>query len=230
LRNRWLCVLVFLAVLVGRGVAQSDEKLSSPRFNFNAGTGYGVGRGDAGSFVGSSPFNFAVGSAGLNLSRLFGFSGEYMYYDLTPRRSVSDGQNLGNASGALHVASLNGIVRPPISLGGYRVYGIFGVGFYDRRVDSNTGMIHAGAICQPAWIWWDIACYFNPTDGLYHTRTAQTMLSNSKIAGGYNFGGGITYPLNHWHNAKVYAEFRYHKAYQSDVQTIVWPVTVGLRW
>jgi hypothetical protein len=32
------------------------------------------------------------------------------------------------------------------------------------------------------------------------------------------------------HDAKLYAEFRYHKAYHSDVETIVWPITVGLRW
>ena len=38
----------------------------------------------------------------------------------------------------------------------------------------------------------------------------------------------MTYSLGRWHHAKLYGEFRYHKAYQSDVQTIVWPLTVGL--
>lgn len=230
MRNRWLGVLVFLGVSAASSVAQFDSNVKFPHLNFNVGTGYAVGRGDVGSFVGNAPFTFAVGGAGLDFNRLLGFSGEYMYYDLTPRRSVSDGQNLGNATGALHSASLNGIIRSPVSLGRYHAYGILGVGFYDRRVSSNTGLIAAGSIYQPAWVWWDINHYFNPADGLDHTRMNQTMGFNSKIAGGYNFGGGITYPLNHLHNASVYAEFRYHKAYQSDVQTIVWPITVGLRW
>ena len=42
------------------------------------------------------------------------------------------------------------------------------------------------------------------------------MSSNSKIAGGFNYGGGVTYRLNHLHNSKLYLEYRYHRAYQSD--------------
>ncbi len=56
------------------------------------------------------------------------------------------------------------------------------------------------------------------------------MSSNSKVAGGFNYGGGLTYRLNHLHNAKLYLEWRYHRAYQSDGKTIVMPVTVGFRW
>ena len=62
------------------------------------------------------------------------------------------------------------------------------------------------------------------------TSLEQNLGSLSKIAGGYNWGGGVTYSLGRWHHAKVYGEFRYHKAYQSDVETVVWPLTVGLRW
>ena len=223
-----LFLLMFLGLFVASAWAQFDDNSKFPRFNFNVGGGYGVGRGDVGSFVGNS--FFAVGGAGINLSRTFGFSGEYMYYDLGIRPSVRLGQNLQSSSGSLHSFSLNGIVRAPYRFGGLSPYGIFGVGFYDRKVSSTTGTVVPGALCQPAWTWWDVACYYNPNDGQYYTRTQQTLLSNSKIAGGYNYGGGITYPLHRWHNAKVYAEYRYHKAYQSDVQTIVWPISVGLRW
>jgi hypothetical protein len=228
LRNRVLFLLMFLGVFVTSAWAQVEGKSNFPRFNFNVGGGYGVGRGDVGSFVGNS--FFAVGGAGMNLNRMFGFNGEYMYYDLGIRPSVSLGQNLQSTSGSLHSFSLNGIVRAPYRFGGLSPYGIFGVGFYDRRVSSNTGKVAPGTPCQPSWTWWDVACYYNPNSGQYDTRTQQTLLSNSKIAGGYNYGGGITYPLHRWHNAKVYAEYRYHKAYQSDVVTIVWPFSVGLRW
>jgi len=56
------------------------------------------------------------------------------------------------------------------------------------------------------------------------------MSSNTKDAGGFNFGGGINYRLNHLHDSRVYLEYRYHRAYQSDGKTIVMPITVGLRW
>ncbi len=211
-----------MGVFVATALAQFEGTSKFPRFNFNVGGGYGVGRGDVGSFVGNS--FFAVGGAGMNFSRIFGFSGEYMYYDLTPRQSVRLSQGLQTASGSLQSASLNGIVRVPYHSGGFSPYGIFGVGFYDRRVSSSTGTLNAGAPCQPAWTWWDIYC-----PGI-NTPYQQNLGSFSKIAGGYNYGGGVTYNLNRWHKAKVYAEYRYHKAYQSDVKTIVWPFTVGLRW
>ena len=61
-------------------------------------------------------------------------------------------------------------------------------------------------------------------------RSAQALSSLSKDAGGFNYGVGVTYPLNALNKAKVFLEFRYHRAYQSDGQTIVMPITVGLRW
>jgi len=160
----------------------------------------------------------------MNFSRMFGFNAEYMYYDLPIRQSVAQSQNLNDTSGSLTAISLNGIVRPPVSLAKLGVYGIFGVGFYRRSVSSSTGPIYALTACQPSWVWWDIVC----VNG--QTQTEQHLASFSKDAGGYNFGGGLTYPLHHFHNAKWFLEYRYHKAYHSDVQTVVWPATVGLRW
>ena len=58
----------------------------------------------------------------------------------------------------------------------------------------------------------------------------QIMGSNSRIAGGFNYGGGITYRLKYMDSAKLFMEFRYHRAYQRDGKTIVVPVTLGLRW
>ena len=163
----------------------------------------------------------------MNLNRMFGFNAEYMYYDLPIRTSVRNSQGLGDTSGSLNAISLDGIVRPPIHWGRWGAYGIFGVGFYRRSMTSSTGPLPAGATCQPAWIWWDIQCSnSNPPGAL----PGQTLGSFSKIAGGYNYGGGLTYRLHHFHDAKLYVEYRHHKAYQSDVETTVWPIAVGLRW
>lgn len=224
LRNRILVLLLFTGCFVATTLGQ-DSRSNFPRFNFNVGGGFGDGRGDVGSFVGNS--FFAVGGAGMNFSRVFGVSGEYMYYDLTPRQNVSESQGLQSASGELHAFSLNGLVRAPFHFDRFRPYAIFGVGFYDRRVSSSTGPVFPGSICQPSWVWWDIYCVNGRTPS---SSGIQDLGSFSKIAGGYNYGGGVTYSLNRWHNSKVYVEYRYHKAYQSDVQTIVWPFTVGLRW
>lgn len=226
MRNRWnrtlLCV-IFLGLVAGSAGAQEETQRNFPRFNFNVGGGYGIGRGDVAGYVGNS-FQGTAG-AGWNFSRLLGVSAEYMYYDLPFRPSVAIHQNLGTANASLNVVSLNGIIRPPYHVGRYGFYGIFGVGFYDRNTYSNTGSVN-NALCQPSWRWWDIYCF----NGYVPGSPPQSLGTFTKIAGGYNFGGGLTYNLNRWHHAKVYAEFRLHKPYFSDSDMGAWPVTVGLRW
>jgi hypothetical protein len=226
LRNRWnrtLFFLVFFGWKVASAGAQTDGQRNYPRFNFNVGGGYGIGRGDTGAFVGNS--FFAVGGAGWNFNKIFGVDAEYMYYDLPIRPSVAINQHLGSANGSLNAISLDGIVRVPYKLGRYGAYGIFGVGFYDRNTYSNTGLLQVGATCQPSWRWWDIYCF----NGFVPNST-QSLGSYTKIAGGYNLGGGLTFDLNRWHRAKLYAEFRIHKTYFSDSDMGAWPITVGLRW
>ena len=224
MRNRALFFIVFFGFSVTSALAQTTEqKPDYPRYNFNVGGGLGMGRGAVGSFVGNS-FTGSAG-AGMNFSRLFGVNAEYMYYNLDLRPSVSNGQAVPNATGSLNSISLNGLVRVPYHLGRFGSYGIFGIGFYRREV-STRQVLPPGAPCQPVWVrWWDVYC---PTGQILNSPV--TLGSFAKDAGGYNAGGGITYRLNHLHDAKIYFEWRYHHAYQSDIETVVWPVTVGLRW
>jgi len=218
LRNRILLLLVFCG-LVASASAQSDFN----RFNFTAGGGLGIGRHDVASFVGNSPFFVAGG--GMNFTRFLGADAEYMYYDLGFRPSVENNQGLANQGGHMQSVSLDGIVNVPRHLRKFAAYGIFGVGFYARSVSVPSRFLQAGTPCQPAWKWWDLTC--NLTNVI---TIPQTMSSNTKVAGGFNYGGGITYRLNHFHNARLYAEWRYHRAYQSDGQTIIMPITIGFRW
>lgn len=227
--NGVLIVALFCGVVAGSGTAQETPR-NFPRFNFNVGGGFGIGRGATGSLVGNS-FQATAGG-GLNYNKMFGFSGEYMYYNLAFRPNVAQTQSLNQASGSLNAFSLNAIVRPPVHLDRYSVYGIFGVGFYQRNTYSSTGLLQPGTLCQPAWVlWWDINCITEPNGNRYVPASPPQSLGNfTKVAGGYNWGGGLTFRLQRWHDAKAYAEFRYHKAYFSDVESVVWPVTVGLRW
>ena len=218
MRNRILFLLAFCG-LIASASAQSDFN----RFNFTAGAGLGMGRGEVASFVGDS-FQGVLGG-GRNFSRLFGVDAEYMYYDLNLKSTVSQSQSLNNSSGHMQSISLDGIVSVPRHFGKLGAYGIFGVGFYRRSVSANRELLTGLPICQPTWTrWWGINCYNNVLQG------EQTLSSYSKDAGGFNYGGGLTYPLNVFHHAKVFGEWRYHRAYQSDGKTIVMPITVGLRW
>jgi opacity protein-like surface antigen len=217
LSNRILVFFIFCG-FVASASAQSDLK----RLTYGGGIGLGIGKDDVASYVGNS-FS-ATATVGYNLTRMFGVDAEYMYYDLNFRPSVKESQSLANQSGNMQSFSLDGIVNVPKHLGKLSAYGIFGVGFYRRSVSIPSRFIDQSTQYQPAWRWWDIQ------RDIFNNPLPQTMSSNTKDAGGFNFGGGVTYPLNHLHDAKLYIEYRYHRAYQSDGETIVMPVTIGLRW
>jgi hypothetical protein len=224
LSNRILLLLVVCGL-----VASASAQSGFDRYNFTLGGGLGIGRDDVAAYVGNSP-QFVVG-AGRNFTRMFGVDAEYMYYDLGFRPSVVVNQSLPVQSGHMQSVSLDGIVSVPRHFGKFGAYGIFGLGFYDRTVSlKHSQILPVGALYQPAWRWWDINWVDNNPAVGPTIQPQQTMSSNSRIAGGFNYGGGLTYRLNYLHNAKVFFEYRYHRAYQADGQTIGVPLTVGLRW
>jgi outer membrane protein with beta-barrel domain len=203
-------------------IASASAQSNFNRFNFTVGGGLGIGRGEVAGFVGNS-YHGVVGG-GMNFSRMFGMDAEYMYYDLGLRPSVSQSQSLNGATGNMQSISLNGIVNAPLH-SKFGAYGIFGVGFYRRSVSANKELLPFGATCQPAWArWWGIDCVNN------QVQPQQTLSSFSRDAGGFNVGGGVTYRLSRLYSTKLFIEGRYHRAYHSDGQTIVFPITVGLRW
>jgi hypothetical protein len=219
LSNRILFLLVFFGL-----IASASAQDAQPGFNhltFNAGGGLGIGRDDVAAFVGNS--GNVVAGAGWRLNRLFGVDAEYMYYDLNFRPSVKLNQGLSNQTGRMQSISLDGIVNVPKHFRKVGAYGIFGIGFYRRTVSVPRQFLY-NAGNNPAYRWWDLS------QDILGNIAPQYISSNSKDAGGFNYGGGLTYRLNHLHDSKIYFEWRYHRAYQSDGQTIVMPITVGLRW
>ena len=224
MRNRIL-LLFFYCGLVASASAQTGTQSNFNRWNFTTGGGLGIGRGDVARYVGNSFFGVAGG--GINFNRMFGVDAEYMYYNLGFRPEVKLNQNLTGQSGNMQAISLDGIVTVPRHWGKLGAYGIFGLGFYRRSVSVPKTFLAQGSTYQPAWRWWDLTWVNNIPGG---TLNAQYMSSNTKDAGGFNYGGGVTYRLNHLHNSKLFVEYRYHRGYQSDGKTIVVPVAVGLRW
>jgi hypothetical protein len=234
--NRILTLVIFGALISCGLIASASAQSVFNRLNFTAGGGPGIGRDDVASYVGNSPQ--ATVGAGWNFNRMFGVDAEYMYYALGFRPSVIQSQALPGQSGHMNSISLNGIITVPRHFNKLGAYGIAGIGFYDRSMKlAHSQFLPNGTPMQPAWRWWDLNWVDNnpaqgpvieqPTPG---PPFGETMSSNSKIAGGFNFGGGITYPISHLNRTKVFFEFRYHRAYQSDGKTIVMPITVGLRW
>ncbi|MGA8541641.1 MAG: outer membrane beta-barrel protein [Terriglobales bacterium] len=221
-------ILAFLACCGLAATASAQSNFS--HLNFTVGGGEGIGRDEVAAFVGDSG-QVTVG-AGWNFTKMFGMDAEYMFYDLSFRPSVIEGQALLHPSGHMQSVSLDGIVNVPRHLGKASAYGIFGIGFYRRSVSETRQPLAPGTTCQPVWgRWWDIYCTAgNPPSIPPPPAAAQALSSLSKDAGGFNYGVGVTYPLNALNKAKVFLEFRYHRAYQSDGQTIVMPITVGLRW
>jgi len=217
LSNRILLLLLFCGM-----VASASAQSNFNRFNFTVGGGPGIGKDDVASYVGNSFQGVAGG--GVNFSRMFGVDAEYMYYNLNFRPGVIKDQALPGQSGWMQSISLDGIVTVPRHYGKLGAYGIFGIGFYRRSVSATSQEITSSTIYQPAWRWWDLK---RDTSG---RLIDQKLSSNSKDAGGFNFGGGVTYRLNHLYNSKLFIEYRYHRAYHSDGETIVMPVTLGVRW
>jgi len=106
LRNRILVFLAFCAI-----AASASAQSNFNRYNFTAGAGLGIGRDEVAAFVGNS--GEVVLGGGMNFTRMFGADAEYMYYDLSLRPSVIQGQSLNDASGRLQSFSLDGIVNVP---------------------------------------------------------------------------------------------------------------------
>ncbi len=225
MRNRILCVVIYCGL-----IASASAQSTYNHYTFNFGGGPGIGRGDVANFSGNT-FQATVGG-GMNINRLFGVTAEYMYYDLSLRPTVSQRDGLPNASGHFQSISLNGIVNVPRHLGKWGAYGIAGVGYDDRSVSiQHSYPLQSGAVCQPPYyLWWGIYCVQSAFGGPLTVSGPQTLGSYSRTAGSYNFGGGITYQLESWRRAKIYVEYRRHEAYQADAKTIVWPISIGLRW
>lgn len=212
--------ILFFLVFCGFAIAAPAQTFN--RFNFNVGGGLGGALGDVGKFTGTS-YHGVVGG-GLNLTRNFGFKAEYMYFNLHFDDSVKQQQSLPDATGHLHSATLNLFLNFPLGPKG-SVYAIGGAGWYQRAVATRSRTLPANALCEPAWKLWGIAC---TTGSPSVVDPAQILSSNTVSAGGYNFGGGITYRLTK--PMRLYVEGRYHRANTSDGKTTVFPVTVGLRW
>jgi hypothetical protein len=194
--------------------------VSAQRYNFNIGGGPGFPLAKASDFAGTS-YNFVAG-AGPNLSHHVKMNAEFMFHGLPIHQSIVDQIGVSKVKGRLYSLTANFIIGS--SAGGSKgAYLIGGGGWYRRTVEAQQTVLQAGEICEPIWIWWNVQCI----NGIFPTDV--TIGSSTSSAGGFNVGGGLTYRLGQ-SSTNFYAEVRYHRAFTRNVDTIVLPVTFGLRW
>lgn len=215
LRNRILWLLSFCLLCIAAAPAQKFE-----RFTFNAGGGWGINRGAINNFTNAS-YHGVVGG-GVNFGHLFGLNAEYMYYNLPFQSNIThQPEGFPGAKANLQSATLNMIFNAPMH-SRWGIYGIAGFGGYRRAVSADSRLLLNGTVCQPSYVLWNVTCVNGVVD------PQQTVSSRTTTAGGYNYGGGISYRVGK--RLKVYGEGRYHRTNNRDIRTQVFPITFGIRW
>jgi hypothetical protein len=192
---------------------------SAQGFNFNIGGGPGFPLGTTSDFANTS-YNFVVGG-GPNLMSHVKLNAEFMFEGLPIHRSIIDQLGFSNVKGRFYSLTTNVLIGSGI--GGHKTaYLIGGGGWYRRTIEAQQIVLGIGEVCEPWW-WWDAQC----VHGI--TTSEVTVGSRTSSAGGFNVGGGLTFPLGD-SRANFYLEVRYHHAFTRNVETSVLPLTFGLRW
>lgn len=190
------------------------------RYTFNAGGGPGFPLSTASDYVNTS-YNIDAG-AGLNPHPHLKLLGEFMFHGLPVKQSIIDELGVTNVKGRLY--ALSGSVMVGTSIGrGRNIYAVGGGGWYRRTLEAKQKVLEAGTQCEPGWIWFEVQC----VSGIFPTTV--TVASRTSSAPGFNVGGGIAFRIGD-SPVNIYTEVRYHRAFTSDVETTVLPLTFGVRF
>ena len=206
----WTALVLFLLVLPAR--AQS--------FNFNFGAGPGFPLSTTADFVHNS-YDLVVGG-GPNLRAHVRMNAEFMFHGIPVHQDIIKQVGVSDIKGRLY--ALSGNLMIGTSIGGTKgAYLIGGGGWYRRTLEAKQTVLQRGTVCAPFWEWWNVQC----VDGIYPTDV--TVGSRTVSAPGFNLGGGLTFGLGE-SRANLYLEVRYHRAFTRSVDTVVLPLTFGVRF
>lgn len=189
-------------------------------FNFNLGGGPGFPLGTTADFVHNS-YDFVVGG-GPNLHPHIKMNVEFMFHGIPVHQDIIEQAGVSDIKGRLY--ALSGNLMVGTSTGGTKgAYLIGGGGWYRRTLEATQTVLQKGTVCAPFWEWWNVQC----VDGIYPTDV--TVGSRTVSAPGVNLGGGLTFGLGE-SRANFYVEVRYHRAFTRNVDTVVLPLTFGIRF
>jgi len=210
--SRYLAKVLMFTLLGLPSYAQS--------YNFTVGAGPGFPLSTTNNFANIS-YNFVTGG-GVNISPHAKLDAEFMFHGLPVGKSAADQLGVSEIKGRLYSLTGNLILGSEVG-GGKGAYLIAGGGWYRRTLEAQETTFQAGTKCAPLWVWWNVQCI----DGIFPTDV--TVGSRTSSAGGFNVGGGLTFPIGD-SGAYFYTEIRYHRAFTANVDTEILPVTFGIRW
>jgi hypothetical protein len=189
-------------------------------FNFNVGAGLGIPLGTTADFVHNS-YDFVVGG-GPNLRPHIKMNAEFMFHGIPVNQDIIQQFGVSNIKGRLY--ALSGNLMVGTSAGGARgAYLIGGGGWYRRTLEAQQTVLQKGTACVPFWEWWNVQC----VNGIFPTDV--TVGSRTVSAPGFNVGGGLTFGLGE-SRVNLFVEARYHHAFTHSVDTVVLPLTFGIRF
>lgn len=191
-------------------------------YNFNFGGGPGFPLSTTSNLAGAS-YHLVVGG-GPNLFPHVKMNFEFMFHGIPPHQSVINQLGVANVKGRLYSLSANLLAGTTIG-NGKNAYFVGGGGWYRRTLEAKQTVIQAGSVCSPYWEWWGVQC----VNGIFATDT--TVGSQTSSGPGFNVGGGITIRLGDSDSpAHLYVEVRYHHAFTRNLDTVVLPLTFGIRF
>jgi hypothetical protein len=193
---------------------------SAQHYNFNFGGGPGFPLNKTGDLAKTS-YNLVVG-AGPNLYPHVKMDAEFMFHGLPVQQRVINQLGVSDVKGRFYSLTGNLMIGSSIG-GGKTAYLIGGGGWYRRTLEAKQTVLQAGSVCAPVWVWWNYQC----VNGIFPTDV--TVGSRTSSAGGFNVGGGFAFRLGD-STANFYTEIRYHRAFTRNIDTIVLPLTFGIRW
>ena len=206
------CSVVFLSIPPAV-LGQSEE---FHHFTLSAGGGLTTITGsDAGKLDHGG--NLQV-NGGYFFNRYLGITGNFMFSELGITRAELNNLNVPDGSARVYGVTVDPTVRLPLGRG-FNAYVLAGGGYLRRTVEFTAPTLAQTTIFDP---WWG---YFGPAL-VPVNQILGTVTNNS---GAFDVGGGLNIP---WRNsgAKLFVEARYFKGFTSNTDTIVVPITFGIRW
>lgn len=206
-----LFVTLFL-VLTGRSYAQDEYN----HFTLNVGgglttiTGRDAGRLDHGG-------NLQVG-AGYYFNRFFGITGNFMFNQLGITGNELLRLNVPDGNARVYSFTVDPTFRVPLGQH-WSAYVLAGGGYLRRTVEFTRPTVAQTLVFDP---WWG---YFGPA----LVPVNQILGSVISNAGAFDVGAGVNIPLP-VPRLHLFVESRYFHGFTDKTNTMVVPITVGIRW
>jgi opacity protein-like surface antigen len=202
--------VVFLALLTAALLAAAPVQAQTQPVHFSLGGGFTVPNSDVRDHLGNG-YNFNIGldfavKPAIYIEGLYSFNGlgdKRISVPLSPTPFATTTPTDFFADMNMQYGTANVIFQRPE--GGFRPYGLVGMGVYYRPVKVTTpGVGYAPGYCDPWW-YYCVPGGWVPVENIIGERSSTDF--------GMDFGGGVNFGV-------VYAEIRYHYIWGPEVAVL----------